>query len=220
MEEEIQTCNHIKENGVFCGSPALAGRDFCYFHLRLRVRRVAMARARAHGQRWRLDLPALEDMYSVQVSLMRVLEALADDQIETRRAGLILYGLQQAATNLRDAKAWDADCNRFETADDTDGLAETYDCMEEEFGLPEEAQVDDSQGWAYPTPEVVGVAQKSPAAESPANHKEVLAMPAKAPDEPDEPNHPVAAENVVPKKPAQTVVANSEDGVALQEHRA
>jgi hypothetical protein len=176
MKDEIQTCNHIKENGTFCGSPSLAGRDYCYFHLRLRVRRVAMARARAHGQRWRLDLPALEDMYSVQVALMRVIEALADDQIDNRRAGLILYGLQQAATNLRAADAWGEECNRFEVCEDTGGLAEHYDCMEAEFGLPEDAELDDTNGWAFPKPEVEGVAQKSPSAESPMGHEEVATM--------------------------------------------
>ncbi len=27
-------CHHIKEDGVFCESPALSGRRHCYFHLR------------------------------------------------------------------------------------------------------------------------------------------------------------------------------------------
>ncbi len=205
MEDEIQTCNHIKENGAFCGSPALAGRDYCYFHLRLRVRGVAMARARAHGQRWRLDLPALEDMYSVQVALMRVVEALADDQIDTRRAGLILYGLQQAATNLRDANAWGEDCNRFEVNEDSAGVADEYDCIEAEFGLPEDAEVDDSQGWAFPTPEIVGVASKSPSVKNPTDHEQVAALP---PVPLPEATQPVAVEEcVVPKKPARSVSA-------------
>jgi hypothetical protein len=30
------TCQHIKKNGIRCGSPALRGRSFCYFHTRWR----------------------------------------------------------------------------------------------------------------------------------------------------------------------------------------
>ena|SRR5271157_1822910 len=80
----IKTCNHIRENGAFCQSVALRGREYCRFHLRERGRRLKMARARARGERWHLDLPPLEDLYAVQVSIMRVLQAL-----------------DQAATNLR-----------------------------------------------------------------------------------------------------------------------
>ena len=29
-------CEHIKDNGSTCGSPALTGYSFCFFHQRLR----------------------------------------------------------------------------------------------------------------------------------------------------------------------------------------
>ncbi len=167
-----------------------------------------MARARARGQRWRLDLPALEDMYSVQVALMRVIEALADDQIDNRRAGLILYGLQQAATNLRDANAWGEDCHRFEVADDTGGLAEEYDYMEAEFGLPEDTEVDVSEGWAFPTPEAVDVARESSLSENARDREEDAAIPVRAHAMMKNAHQSVtSADGVASKKPSGSAAA-------------
>jgi hypothetical protein len=39
----VPTCDHLKEDGVFCNSPALHGRKYCYFHLNLRARRLNLA---------------------------------------------------------------------------------------------------------------------------------------------------------------------------------
>ena len=44
-----RTCDHLKEDGVYCSSPALRDQRYCYFHLNLRARRVQAARARLHG---------------------------------------------------------------------------------------------------------------------------------------------------------------------------
>jgi hypothetical protein len=32
-----RTCDHLKEDGVLCGSPALHNHNFCYFHLNARA---------------------------------------------------------------------------------------------------------------------------------------------------------------------------------------
>ncbi len=68
----VRTCDHLKEDGFYCKSPALRGRDYCYFHLKLRGRRLNMARARALAADHPLDLPFPEDMHSVQVTLFEV----------------------------------------------------------------------------------------------------------------------------------------------------
>jgi hypothetical protein len=34
IDPNIPQCQHIKLNGVRCGSPALRGKDLCYFHNR------------------------------------------------------------------------------------------------------------------------------------------------------------------------------------------
>ena len=113
----IKTCNHIRENGRCCRSAAVTGRDYCHFHLGVLGRRLKMARARARGERWRLELPPLEDLYAVQVSIMQVLGALADDRLDKGRGSLMLYGLQQAATNIRSADRFWQQRSRFELAD-------------------------------------------------------------------------------------------------------
>ncbi len=83
----------------------MKGRDYCYYHVRTLARRLAMAKARSERKPWRLDLPPLEDMYAVQAAITNVLEALAAATLDPKRGGLILYGLQQAANNVR-LPAW------------------------------------------------------------------------------------------------------------------
>jgi hypothetical protein len=48
-----------------------------------------------------LDLPPIEDTASIQLALIDVLQALAANQIDPKRAGLLLYGLQVASANAR-----------------------------------------------------------------------------------------------------------------------
>jgi hypothetical protein len=48
-----------------------------------------------------LDLPPLEDAVSIQLALIDVLQALAVNQLDTKRAGLLLYGLQVASANVQ-----------------------------------------------------------------------------------------------------------------------
>jgi hypothetical protein len=49
----------------------------------------------------RLQLPAVEDSASIQLALIEVLHALAANQLDPRRAGLLLYGLQVASANAK-----------------------------------------------------------------------------------------------------------------------
>src|SRR5271157_1834312 len=160
----IKTCNHIRENGAFCRSAAVTGRDYCHFHLGVLGRRLKMARARARGQRWRLELPPLEDLYAVQVAIMQVLDALAHEQLDSRRGGLMLYGLQQAATNLRcPQEVWERSC-RFDNVEEVQ-----WDGFEQEHGLPKNFDVDTPPEVAFP-----------PAAAAPATLPSVGAPPLSA----------------------------------------
>jgi hypothetical protein len=147
----FKTCNHVKENGTFCRSAALRGRDYCYFHLRLRGRRLGMAQAQSRRAPWGLDLPPLEDMHSVQVALMQVLDALAAGHLDHRRAGLLLYGLQQAATNLKSVSGW-LNASRFEVKHEDDCRADSYPGLETEFGLPKHLDIDTPPEVAFPPP--------------------------------------------------------------------
>src|SRR5271165_1932750 len=166
----IKTCNHIKENGFCCGSAAATGRDYCYFHLSIRGRRLKMARARARGERWSLELPPLEDLYSVQVALMQVLDALAHQQMDRHTGGLMLYGLQQAATNLRcPQEVWDQSA-RFDDVEEIE-----WKGFEKEHGLPENFDVDTPPDVAFPPP-----ASEPAAAEAGRSSSNVVGQEAKA----------------------------------------
>ena len=100
--ENVPRCQHVKMNGTQCGSPALRRRRHCFFHDRVRRERAKIA-AQASGQR-RFDLPLLEDASSVQVALMKVIQMLGCGQMDHKTAGLILYALQTASVNLRNAE--------------------------------------------------------------------------------------------------------------------
>ncbi len=62
-----------------------------------------MARARAQREPYHLVLPILEDINAVQVARMQVMDALAAGQLDEKRAGLLLYGLQGVAIDLNSA---------------------------------------------------------------------------------------------------------------------
>jgi hypothetical protein len=145
-------CQHVRENGTFCRSGAVKGRDYCYFHLRSRAQRLAAAQASSQQQPWHPDLPPLEDMRAVQVALMRVLDGLATDSIEPRRAALMLKGLQQAASNMRSVTGW-LRPDRFEpSSSEDDRTVESYPGLEFEFGLPRRIDLDAPSQMIFPAP--------------------------------------------------------------------
>jgi hypothetical protein len=96
----IPRCEHLKINGAQCGSPALKRNHFCYFHKRWHETRIVLNANRARRGRAALDLPVLEDANSVQVSLMQVMRLILSGQIDPKTAGLLLYALQTASSNL------------------------------------------------------------------------------------------------------------------------
>jgi hypothetical protein len=97
----IPRCEHIKTNGTQCGSPALRRKRFCYFHKRWRDTRVVLNANRARRSRAVIDMPVLEDANSVQISLMQIMRLILSGQVDPRTAGLLLYALQTASSNLR-----------------------------------------------------------------------------------------------------------------------
>ncbi len=129
----LKLCHHIKENGIWCGSAALHGRDYCYAHLIFRGRRMRSAQqARKHA--WRLELPPLEDLNAVQVGIMQVLDAITEHRIERHDAGHLLYGLQTAASNLRGKEGRVS----FEVEPSAENRCVSYDSFEADFGLTED----------------------------------------------------------------------------------
>jgi len=89
----IPQCHHIKDNGLRCGSPALRGKDLCYFHLR---------QTRRHPVFY---IPPLTDRASIQLVLSQVMQAAFAGRIEDERLRTMLYALQIAISNLRNKSA-------------------------------------------------------------------------------------------------------------------
>ncbi|MBZ5647348.1 MAG: hypothetical protein LAN37_09015 [Acidobacteriia bacterium] len=83
-------CQHVKSNGVRCGSPALLNRSYCYAHNNM------------HRPSPDLDcLPPFEDANGIQCALMQVADAIVRDAIDYKHAALLLYALQIASANLK-----------------------------------------------------------------------------------------------------------------------
>ena len=61
---------------------------------------IARKRARARRRTIAIDLPVFEDANSIQVSLMQITRLLIAGDIDAKTAGLILYALQTASSNL------------------------------------------------------------------------------------------------------------------------
>ena len=96
----IPRCQHIKVNGTQCGSPALRRNRLCYFHKTWQGARIALGANRARRGRAVFDLPLLEDANSIQLALMQVMRLILSGQIDGKTAGLLLYALQTASSNL------------------------------------------------------------------------------------------------------------------------
>ncbi len=120
----VSLCNHIKTNGSVCESPALHDQEYCYFHTaqRQRIRR----QRRAARLNLPFQLPLLEDAASIQMAISDVLNALLAHQIDHKTAGLLLYGLQTAAVNVRhiDINISDFDRQVVEYDEDENDLLE------------------------------------------------------------------------------------------------
>ena len=73
----IPECHHIKTSGGKCGSPALRGELYCYFHSRPRQRTSQRPR-----RLLRKELANLEDRGAIQRAITEVAKAVAENQIE------------------------------------------------------------------------------------------------------------------------------------------
>lgn len=95
----IPSCQHIKTDGVRCGSPALRGQHFCYFHNEWRTRAPRNPQPRPrHPQ---LNVCNRRD---IQRALNHVLRGLLAGSMGPQRTSLALTALQLASTNLARAE--------------------------------------------------------------------------------------------------------------------
>jgi hypothetical protein len=91
-------CRHIFTDGRRCASPCLRQEEFCYYHHTTRKPIANPKQRRSRRSTFHLPLP--EDRSAIQSSIGEVLQRIAANDIDPRRAGLLLYGLQIASLNL------------------------------------------------------------------------------------------------------------------------
>jgi hypothetical protein len=95
MSTPCPTCHHLQPTGRRCGSPALRGEQFCFYHHPTR-------RPPSRTPRFRtpFDLPPITDAETLQITLSEIIRRLADNTLDTKRASLLLVTLQMAKANL------------------------------------------------------------------------------------------------------------------------
>jgi hypothetical protein len=98
IEIKRYQCRHIFTDGHRCGSPCLKRKQFCYYHHTTR-RPAGNSRARGPEQA-EFDISIPEDRSAIQATIGEVLRRIARNEIDPKRAGLLLYGLQIASLNI------------------------------------------------------------------------------------------------------------------------
>jgi hypothetical protein len=86
-------------NGERCGSPALRDQKFCYFHNRCSPVQIDVSTSAAFPA-CPFFLPVLEDVASIQWGVAQVCEHLLHRRLDTKKAGVLLYAMQIASSNL------------------------------------------------------------------------------------------------------------------------
>src|SRR5215471_18707772 len=97
---QVPRCHHIKTNGTQCNSPALRNERLCYFHNKWRPEFLWLNQPKNHQNTGSIILPVLEDASSIQSAIGQVMSLVLQDVIDSKKAGLLLYALQTATSNL------------------------------------------------------------------------------------------------------------------------
>lgn len=90
-----EICTHTHATGNRCGSPALRGEQFCFYHHP--TRRPPL---RATSGTVPFDVQPITSREDLQMALSEVLCRLADTTLDLKRAGLLLHTLEMASANL------------------------------------------------------------------------------------------------------------------------
>src|SRR4051812_46058020 len=88
-------CQHLHSNGNRCGSPALRGEQFCYYHhpdRRPARRSVSTPSAVA------FDLPPIGEPEDIQIALCEIMKRLADGTLDVKRANVLLECVDRASS--------------------------------------------------------------------------------------------------------------------------
>jgi len=108
-------CQWVRQDGTSCRSPQMKQHIYCFAHRQMMEARELMLR-----------LPPPEDANAIQIGIMRIQKSLIEDTISTKKAGLLLYSMQLALTNVGQTtfgKAKDEEMVR-ETVDEEEAIRE------------------------------------------------------------------------------------------------
>jgi hypothetical protein len=103
MSNQKKHCSHVLSNGQICKAVPMRDSSYCYWHHKARARRRRSERIGgpiSMEANTGLDLPLLEDANAIQVAIQEIMHAILDRRIDAKRAGLLLYSLQLASSNL------------------------------------------------------------------------------------------------------------------------
>ena len=89
MADMAPRCRWVRQDGTSCRSPQMKQHIYCFAHKQMAEARELMLR-----------LPPPEDANAIQVGLMRIQKSMIEDTISTKKAGLLLYSMQLALTNV------------------------------------------------------------------------------------------------------------------------
>lgn len=97
MPASHPTCHHLQPTGKPCGSPALRGEQFCFYHHPTR------RRPRTAGRKPRpsiFHLPTPENRASIQRALAKVISRVVSRRLDPAMGRLMIVALQLASHNL------------------------------------------------------------------------------------------------------------------------
>jgi hypothetical protein len=170
----VRFCTHIKAAGQRCGSPALRGEFFCYFHTRV----IKGVQQRVDMQLHSIAL--LEDPEAVQLSLMHVVDGLLKGTLELPRARLMIQALRIAARNVKevrfDACYYDEDEQKM--VREVPDYARQYLIEHPEFGPPIDSNHQSECGAGAPAREAKATAAVQCESQAAPAEREVPAQPA------------------------------------------
>ena len=122
MADMAPRCQWVRQDGTSCRSPQMKQHIYCFAHMQMAEARDLMLR-----------LPPPEDANAIQVGLMRIQKAVIEDTISMKKAGLLLYSMQLALTNVGQTtfgQAKDEEMVR-ETVDEEEAISRQQSALSE-----------------------------------------------------------------------------------------
>ena len=131
MADMAPRCQWVRQDGTSCRSPQMKQHIYCFAH-----------RQMAEASELMLRLPPPEDANAIQMGLMRIQKAVIEDTISMKKAGLLLYSMQLALTNVGQTtfgQAKDEEMVR-ETVDEEVAFSSQHSAISQNFFTAKDAE--------------------------------------------------------------------------------